>query len=122
MSVLDRERLSDALRFWEVGRLPYNLALAFTALGSLSVQGLLTPAGLGPMAPYFPALLALAGAANLLYCAAYPIDLILQASSFRPQRRAWRLGLWSAGTLFAMALTWLIMLGAAGLGDAISAF
>jgi hypothetical protein len=66
MSVLDRAHLSDALRFWEVARPPYNLALALTALGSLNLQGLLTPEGLGPLAAYLPALIVLAGGANLL--------------------------------------------------------
>ncbi|MBI1187303.1 MAG: hypothetical protein GC206_08240 [Alphaproteobacteria bacterium] len=122
MNLLDRAHVSDALRFWEVGRLPYNLALALTALGALNVQGLLTPEGLGPLAPHFPVLLVLAGAANVLYCAAYPVDLVLQHSDWRPRRRVWRLGLWCAGTLLAMALTWIMMLGAMGLGEALSEF
>lgn len=114
--MIDRAHVHDALRFWEVGRLPYNLALALTALAALNAQGLLNPEGLGPLAPFFPVALVLAGAANLLYCAAYPIDLVLQASDLRAQRRGWRLALWGAGTLLAMALTWVIMLGAAGIG------
>lgn len=98
-----REIFKDAIRYWEVRRIGYNLVLTAVAL-----------AWLGLTWPHFrPAftwqsgllLLVLAALANACYCAAYPVDIALQHSSFRFvwQRRRWVL--WCAGTLFAACLT-----------------
>ena len=95
-----RSLLADSIRFWEWRRLFYNLALAAVVLLWITLTW-----------PYFrPAftllalfqLFVLALIANVLYCAAYLIDLPMQVSSFGSfwKRRRWTL--WVLGTLFAI--------------------
>jgi len=97
-----RALLVDALRFWELRRIFYNLALSVVAL-----------AWLGLTWPHFrPALtltsfflfIVLALLANACYCAAYLVDIPLQHSALAAvwRRRRWVLLL--AGTLFAILL------------------
>ena len=97
-----RYLLGNAIRYWEPRRLGYNLVLTAVVAGwlrltwphfraALTMQSLL-------------ALLVLAVLANLCYCAAYLVDVPMQASSFRAAWRHWRWRLWLAGTLFATAL------------------
>ncbi|MDI1320663.1 MAG: hypothetical protein PSW75_10800 [bacterium] len=97
------EIIRDALKFWELGRLGYNAVLASITVAWIVLTW-----------PHFePAftlrcglmLLALAAIANVLYCAAYPVDLLLQSSEWRPLWRQWRWLLWAGGTLFALLLT-----------------
>ena len=97
------ENIKDALKFWEIGRLGYNAVLAAA-----------TVAWVWCTWPHFePAftwrgglmLLVLAGIANILYCAAYPVDLVMQYSALQPFWRRWRWLLWAGGTLFALLLT-----------------
>jgi len=95
--------LSEAIRYWELRRIPYNLILATAVIawvvftwphfrGSLSLESV-------------TALLILAAIANILYCAAYVADLPMQYSSMRDAWLRWRWCLWLAGTLFALLLT-----------------
>jgi hypothetical protein len=102
-SVPFRELLVDAVRYWEPRRIPYNLtliaivfiwvlatwphfrpALTLTALGIFTVLGLI---------------------ANVLYCVAYLIDIVLQTASFRTAWRQRRWVLWLAGLILAIVLT-----------------
>ena len=98
-----RERLADAVRFWEPRRIPYNLVLIAISLTwlvatwphfrpalTLSSLGIFTVLGL---------------IANLCYSVAYLIDFALQSSSFPSawKRRRWIL--WLAGLIFATILT-----------------
>lgn len=98
-----RSYLNDAIRFWEPRRIAYNLVLTVVTAGwfllawsrfrpALHLQLLL-------------ALLALAGLANICYCAAYLVDLPLQYSSFQAAWRRRRRWLWLAGMLLAVVLT-----------------
>ena len=57
----------------------------------------------------------LAALANVAYCAAYPIDLFVQASDFRDLWRAYRWIVWAAGTLFALMLAAISLFGFGGL-------
>jgi hypothetical protein len=101
-----RELARDAVRYWEGRRLVYNLVLAlvvaahylplwFTdrarAMGYLTVDS-----GAG--------LFILAVIANVLYCAAYPVDLLVQYVRPRGAPATWRFGLFLPGTTFAAAL------------------
>ena len=105
MALLDRETISDALRFWERGRIAYNAALILTALATAGER-----AGIF-MEPLRLALLAtLAALANILYCAAYPVDLFVQASDYRQGWRRHRWMLLAGGTLLAMFFAWLVTL------------
>ena len=109
------EHLTDALRFWEIARIPYNLALCVTVYLTIVLHGAWPPQ-IGPIGSAVSILIVLAAIANLLYCAAYPIDLIVQSTAFREARFWWRLALWCAGTLLAMSLAYLILAGAQGGG------
>ncbi len=95
-----RGLLADAIRFWELRRVVYNLALMAVAAGWLVATW-----------PHFrpvltlPSLLLfaiLALLANVCYCAAYLLDIPMQYSSLKAVWRRRRWGLWLAGTLFAI--------------------
>jgi hypothetical protein len=101
--------LTDALRYWEWRRLFYNLALAAIVLlefarhmpgarEALNLQTCLT-------------LFLLAVLANVAYCAAYPVELLVQFSEFRDPWRKYRLAIWLLGTLFAGVLTHFFAMG-----------
>ncbi len=97
-----RRTIPEVVRYWERGRLGYNLALTGVLLAWV---GLTWPHFRPALAKRStPPLLALAALANLSYCAAYPLDFLLQNS---PIREAWRRNrqiLWLAGTLLAAVL------------------
>ena len=97
------EIIEDAVKFWEIGRLGYNalltaLTVTWVVLTWPHFEPAFTLRG-GLM------LLVLAMIANVLYCAAYPVDLVLQFSELRPLWRQWRWLLLAGGTLFALLLT-----------------
>jgi hypothetical protein len=94
---------SDAIGFWEPRRLIYNLVLAAVVLVWLMATW-----------PHFlpaftlPDLLRLAVLgliANVLYCAAYFVDLPFHLSSLAARWRSRRWILWVLGMLFAFLLT-----------------
>ncbi len=97
-----REAMRDAVRYWERGRLGYNLVLAAVVLAWIAITwphfrpALTAKSGL--------LLLVLAAMANACYCAAYPVDLAMQASALRGAWKRWRIALWCAGTLLAVVL------------------
>ncbi len=98
-----RSSLADAARFWEPGRLYYNLVLAaVTAFWFIVTWPHFRPAL--TLTSLFP-LTILALIANLCYSAAYLPDLLAQqyASALISARKRW--ALWIIGTLFAMLLT-----------------
>ena len=100
--------LDDALRFWELRRIPYNLILAAVVIVWLVAnrahlhEALLWPA--------IFALFVMAALANVLYSVAYCLDVFVQYSSFRDLWRRRRSMLWLAGMLLAVALAnvWII--------------
>ena len=103
------ELATDALRYWEPRRLLYNLALAAVVVGHFVAgwpgsRSILTRDGL-------MGLFALAVIANILYCAAYAVDLFVQFSGLRGTwpRRRWIL--LATGTAFAAVLTHFICSG-----------
>jgi hypothetical protein len=92
--------LHDSLRYWELRRIFYNLALAAVVIIWIAASW-----------PHFrPAftlvpllqLLVLALIANVFYCAAYFVDLPMQFSSLRALWTRGRWALWVLGTLFAI--------------------
>jgi hypothetical protein len=97
-----RESLSEALRFWEPGRLIYNFVLSVVVMEWLVITW-----------PHFrPAfngsslglLIVLALLANICYCAAYVVDVPMLRSSMGAAWNRGRWGLWLVGTLFAILL------------------
>lgn len=110
--MLKREHVTDALRFWELARLPYNLILLAIVAGTMWVSGQDLRGWLG-LAPSF---LVLGVIANLFYCAVYPVDLLVQASDFRAHWRALRWLVWGAGVAFAAVLAAITLFGVQPLG------
>ncbi|MDZ4777653.1 MAG: hypothetical protein SGJ23_12810 [Alphaproteobacteria bacterium] len=104
--MIDRAVFFDAIRFWETGRLGYNGVLAAV---------LLIVASLGDaweaIARAFGLIIGLGVIANVLYCFAYPIDLIAQATPARALWRRWRWIAWCVGTGFAALLAFAATFG-----------
>jgi hypothetical protein len=103
-----REKLSDAIRFWEIRRIFYNLWLASIVVfyfvrywpGSRSVVQLDAVLWLFLMAVL----------ANVAYCAAYPVDVFVQMSGLRATWRSFRWVLLMIGMILAGILTrWFAM-------------
>lgn len=103
MSATWRDSFSNALRYWESRRLIYNAILAAVTIFWFAwTWPHFRPAmNLGNLLR----LMGLALIANVLYCAAYLVDIPLQLSGFSAlwSRRRW--GLWLMGTALAMLLT-----------------
>jgi len=97
-----RPYLVDAIHFWEIRRLFYNLALAAAALSWL----IATWPHFRPAFAlfYLPPLAFLVLLANVCYCAAYLVDIPMQISTRSVAWKRHRWILWLAGTLFALLL------------------
>ena len=106
---MSREIITDALRFWELARIPYNLVLLLVVVMTIGPQtfGVLPVNALGVFA-------FLAVVANVLYCVAYPVDIFMQMSAWHEGWRAARFGLWLIGMLTAAWLTYNVCLGLVG--------
>ena len=98
-----RATLADAARFWEPRRILYNLVLAAATIAWFvhtwpNFREAFTLQGIIPLS-------VLALIANILYCAAYFIDVPMQLTPFSAlwKRRRWIL--WLAGTLLAFVIT-----------------
>jgi hypothetical protein len=95
---------TDAIRYWELRRILFNLLLVVVFL----VAMILSPRNYEVSLQLFWAsavgLSVLAVLANLCYCIVYPIDLFIQCSDFRERWRRWRFILFIFGTLFACSL------------------
>ena len=97
------EKLSDAIHFWEIRRIFYNLWLALVVAacffsywpGSKSFVQL----------DMISWLFILAVLANIAYCAAYPVDIFVQMSGVREIRGRVRWVLYAVGMVFAGILT-----------------
>ena len=94
--------LRAAAHFWEPLRLWYNAALSLVVLLWLvftwpHFRPALTLEALGKM-------LVLALLANLCYCAAYPLDWLIQTVSSDKIRRRLRWTLWILGMLLALLI------------------
>jgi hypothetical protein len=96
-----KDIITDSLRYWEPRRIAYNAVLALVLAGSavhhpppLAALGWQTALGLALMAVV----------ANVLYCAAYAADLLLQMSDYRAPWRRHRWMLWTLGTAFAAGI------------------
>jgi hypothetical protein len=104
-----REDFTDAIKFWEPRRIIYNLVLAaivvlYFAAGYPSSRAVLS-------IDFALSLFLLAVAANVAYCAAYIVDIFVQASGYREiwQRARWVL--FAIGTTFAAIITRFIAMG-----------
>lgn len=109
-----RALASDAIAYWEPRRLAYNAVLLAVVLATRFLE---------PGIPTHPfsfemlqQLFLLAVLANVAYCAAYPVDLLVQSSGFRDAWRRVRWGLLLVGTLFGAVLDHFISRGLFGFG------
>jgi hypothetical protein len=104
-----RESVTGAIRYWEPRRLAYNAALAAiifiyfglnypTSRSALSMDLVLS-------------VFLLAVLANVAYCAAYPVDIFVSASSYGEQWRKYRWVIFTIGLLFAAIITRFFALG-----------
>ena len=99
-----RNALSDAIHYWELRRIVYNLALA-AVVGALAVASWNQIHGRLSF-ELLLGLVVLAVLANVCYCAAYLVDLPMQLSSYVGTWKRWRWMLWLFGVLFGTALAW----------------
>ena len=98
-----REYLTDAIKFWERGRLFYNAILTGVVLLHF-VAGY--PASKSALSIDFAlGVFLLAVAANVAYCAAYLVDLFAQASGFRDLWLRSRWILFAIGATLAAIIT-----------------
>lgn len=97
------EILASAIRFWERGRLLYNATLALiVALYFLAAwPGSLVSVTLDHSLQVFLQ----AVVANVLYCAAYPVDVFVQLSTLREPWLRFRWVLFIIGLAFAGVIT-----------------
>ena len=97
-----KEDLSEAMRFWEWRRIPYNIVLLVVVVAwfagtwphfreAIKLINLLRFVVLGLLA-------------NVCYSAAYLVDLPLKFFTGNAATRGWRWGLWSAGMLVAFVI------------------
>jgi len=98
-----REIITNAVRYWEVRRIFYNVALAIVVLWCFASAWPESRQVLNVESGLFLFILAIL--ANVAYCAAYLPDIALQYSSMRAGWLEWRFLLLVIGTLFAAALT-----------------
>lgn len=98
-----REIATDALRFWERGRIAFNLVLLALSIYMLR----------GDVFEYLFPLFAYALIANFFYTTAYIPDVFIQHSDFRVLWRRLRWLLWLAGTAFASFIAFLVLFGLA---------
>jgi hypothetical protein len=96
-----KDIVTESLRYWEPRRIAFNAVLALMVAGSFFYyQPRLTALGWPPVI----GLLFAAALANVLYCAAYAADLLVQLSDYRAAWRRHRWLLWVAGTVFAAGI------------------
>jgi len=102
-SVILREAVTEAIRYWERRRIVYNAVLATIVLGYF-VAGL-PSSKVKATFDLLEGLFVLAVLANVAYCTAYIVDVFAQMSGFRHTWLAYRWVLLLIGILFAGIIT-----------------
>jgi hypothetical protein len=93
--------VTDSLRYWEAHRIAFNAILGLVVVGSaFYYQPPFADLGWQPVI----GLLFAAVLANVLYCAAYAADLLIQLSDYQTVWRRHRWLLWVAGTALAAGI------------------
>jgi hypothetical protein len=98
-----RDYATEAIRYWEPRRLFYNLFLVVVVAITFWLELPSSRAAITIDSILWLFLLAVV--ANVAYCAAYLVDLFVQASAFRSQWQQFRWLLFALGTAFAAVLT-----------------
>ena len=108
-----RDAITNAIRFWERGRLAYNVLLAIVVI-ALYFAGL--PGSHAALtADTWLNFFLLAVLANAVFCTAYLIDLAVQFSGFRDRWLHSRWLLLVVGSLFAATIARFIVRGIFGM-------
>jgi hypothetical protein len=100
---LFRESLTNAIRYWEKMRLVYN-GLLFAVVGGCFAWTYSTAKAQVSVNLVLGFIL-LAVLANVAYCGAYIVDVVVQMSGFRERWAKYRWILFSIGVLFAAIIT-----------------
>jgi hypothetical protein len=98
-----RQIITDGLGYWEPRRILYKLALSGIVIGYF-VAGLPHSRSLLTF-DFVLGLFLLAVLANVVYCAAYPVDIFAQLSGFQELWKRFRWILFLIGALFASVIT-----------------
>ncbi len=100
-----KDVFTDSLRYWEKGRVIYNVILLIIVTFKLAVnfQDLSHPI-IEILIPLFFCWVM----ANVFYCSAYVVDVFIQFSHFKEIWKKSRVVLFVIGTLFASILAWYI--------------
>jgi hypothetical protein len=100
-----RPLFTNAIRFWEKARILFNLVLILVSIGTLYLYF----GDMGRSMRYLGSqgllIFILGFLANIAYCAAYPVDTLVQLSDYQEGWKKGRWILWAMGTVFASALT-----------------
>jgi hypothetical protein len=104
-----RASLTNAIRYWERGRLIYNFVL-LGVVGSIFLFHL--PQSQQAISfDLLQGLFVLAVLANVAYCAAYLVDLVVQSSGYQAAWFKFRWVLLVLGILFASVITQFVARG-----------
>jgi hypothetical protein len=104
-----RDNLTAAIRFWEPRRVIYNAVLAAIVIAYFAAG---YPASKAMLSVDFAlGVFLLAVVANVAYCAAYLVDVFVQASGFRDVWLRSRWVLFAVGTAFAAVITRFVAMG-----------
>lgn len=107
-----REILTDAIQYWENRRIAYNLILAIIVIAVFIAQ--LPGSWSSLSAEMVQSGYLLAVLANVAYCAAYIVDIVVQHSEFQAAWKRYRWTLFAIGVLFAGIVTRFITMGTFG--------
>jgi len=88
-----RDVLTDAIRYWELRRIAYNLILLAVVVAVFVFQWPQSRSALS--ADSAQTLFILAVLANVVYCAAYVVDVVAQCSGFQAAFRFFAIGMFS---------------------------
>jgi hypothetical protein len=104
-----RAALSEAIRYWEPRRLLFNAIqlLVIATIFALNLPGSRARLNIGLVLFLF----VLAVLANVAYCSAYLVDVIVQLSAFRTRWLRYRWVMFLIGLGFAGALTYFFSTG-----------
>ncbi|MFB3897843.1 MAG: hypothetical protein ACE14V_16250 [bacterium] len=104
-----KDAITNAIRFWERGRILYNIILAAIVLSYFFIGWPISKEHLS--FDLILSLFILAVLANVAYCAAYIVDILVQLSAIRDIWVQYRWILLAIGILFAAILTRFISRG-----------
>jgi len=94
-----RDALTDAIRYWELRRIAYNVILVAVVAVVFVLQWPESRSSLS--ADVAQTLFLLAVMANVAYCAAYVVDVVAQYSGFVAAWKRYRWVLFVVGVVFA---------------------